>query len=136
MLTTPEDDIISDVSQVFSNLLNEIHKYLGLGAINSSVDIIISDNFDGTTNNFFDLGVRRSNTNNLVQIEVSSKNLEFIQLILLREAYLCFVPDELREKEIIQIVIYKILENDYYTITAFTLIYLANICINICITYD
>jgi len=82
LLTTPEDDIINNVSQVFSNLLNEIHKYLGVSAINSSVEIIISDNLDGTTDNFFDLGVRRSNTDNLVQIEVSSKNLEFIQFPL------------------------------------------------------
>jgi len=112
LIDTPKETIIKDVIQIFSNLLNEIQNYLGLEAINPKVTIVITDELKKSSKNFFSLGVRRKLINNQFQIEISEMCLKFLRIILLREAYLCFVPDELREKEIIQIVIHEIIEND------------------------
>lgn len=112
LVATPIHDIVKDVDQIFTILINEIQNYLGLNAINTNVIINITDDLSEDSKNFFDLGVRRNLINNQSQIEISKKFLKFLQLILLREAYLCFVPYEVRGKEIIQIVIHEIIEND------------------------
>ena len=114
LVATPIHDIVKDVDQIFTILINEIQNYLGLNAINTNVIINITDDLSEDSKNFFDLGVRRNLINNQSQIEISKKFLKFLQLILLREAYLCFVPYEVRGKEIIQIVIHEIIENDLY----------------------
>ncbi|MFX1373742.1 MAG: hypothetical protein ACFFCE_17985 [Promethearchaeota archaeon] len=112
LISTSKEKIVSDINQIFSYLLNEIENYIGLEAINSNVTIIIIENLNEDLNNFYDTGVRRKLTGNLCQIEIFENYLKFIHLILLREAYLCFIPYELREKQSIQIVLHEIIEND------------------------
>lgn len=112
LITTPKQNIVKDVNQTFNKLLIEIQNYLNLEAITPNVIINIIDDLNEDSKNFYDLGVRRRLTEKQPQIEISENFLKFLRLILLREAYQCFVPYELREKEIIQIVIHEIIEND------------------------
>ena len=112
LITTPIQNIVKDVNQIFSNLLIEIQNYLDLNAISPNVTINITDDLNEHSKNLFNFGVRRKLTKTQFQIEISENLINFLQLILLREAYLCFVPYELRGKEIIQIVIHEIIEND------------------------
>ncbi|MFX0003669.1 MAG: hypothetical protein ACFE9J_09300 [Candidatus Hermodarchaeota archaeon] len=112
LISTPREIIIKNVNHIFTNLLNEIHNYLGLEAINQNLKIIIKDPLKERSEKFFSLGVRRKLKINQPLIELSKKILKFIRIILLREAYLCFVPDTLKKKDIIQIVVLEVIEND------------------------
>ena len=115
-----DDDSTSDVNQIFTNQLIEIQNYLGLEPVTLNVVLKVKDDLHEESENFFDIGVIRSLTNNHSQIEISEKYNKFLPFILLREAYLCFIPHELREKEIIHIVIHEIIESDFSKSKAIT----------------
>ncbi len=112
LLKTPKDILVKDINQIFNNLLNEIQNYLGLEVINQNIIINITSDQKEYSEDFFSLGVKRTIINDQTQIEISEKYVKFLKFILLKEAYLIFVPYELRAKQIIQIVIHEIIESD------------------------
>ncbi|MFX1241698.1 MAG: hypothetical protein ACFFA7_10675 [Promethearchaeota archaeon] len=114
LINTPKETIIKDVNQIFSNLLNEIQNYLDLAPINPNMSIIITKDQKEYSDDFFNLGVRRTLINNQNQIKISEKYLKLLEFILLRESYLVFIPYELRENKVIQIVIHEIIESDLF----------------------
>ncbi len=112
LIKTPKDFIVKDVNQIFSNLLYEIQNYLDLEAINPNILVNISSDQEENLEDFFSIGVSRKSINNQIQINFFKKYLKFLPFILLREAYLAFIPDKLKRKQIIQIAIHEIIEND------------------------
>jgi hypothetical protein len=118
LLKTPKNILVKDINLIFNNLLNEIQNYLGLEAIHPNIIINITMDPKTYSVDFFSLGVRRTILNDQTQIHFSEKFLKFLEIILLREAYLIFVPYELKEKQIIQIVIHEIIESDLFKLEA------------------
>jgi len=113
--TLSEKNFAENINQIFIELVNEIHSYLKLDIINSQVKIkYVSENIASKkeATEILDLGVRRNIEETYVEIEILDSYKKFLPLILLREAYYCFVPDGLKNNETIKIFINQIIEND------------------------
>jgi len=103
------------INQIFQDLLNELKIFLNLEVIHSNINIIYTnDNFNIELNrrNVLDLGVKRFFKNNTHFIKIYNYYKRFLPFILMREAYYCFIPDNLKENEGIKIIINQIVEID------------------------
>jgi hypothetical protein len=106
-------DNFKDLNQTFSRLLKELETFLNMEVLSSNVQIELKrEEFleDEVAQSKYDLGVKRITQNNINIIEISETYNKFLPIILLREAYYCFVPEELRNHEPIQIIINVIIE--------------------------
>ena len=113
--TLTEKNIAENIDQIFIELLNELKFYLKLDIINSQVKIkYVSEDIarKQEATEILDLGVRRNREETYVEIEILDSYKKFLPLILLREAYYCFVPNNLKNNETIKIFINQIIEND------------------------
>ena len=102
------DDVIKNLDSIFKNLIQEIELYLNLEVIDSNFKLIYNDQNTQSANskeNFYDIGVERTESNNFVNITIFSKYKKYIKEIILREAYRFFIPEELKEEETIHIFI-------------------------------
>jgi len=104
---------LENLNQTFSKLLQELEKFLELEVLSSNIQIELTrEDFivEEADLSIFDIGVKKSTKNNINFIEISETYKKFLPIILLREAYYCFVPKELRNHEPIKIIINLIIE--------------------------
>ncbi len=107
------ENLGEEINQLFNNLLIEIHNFLNLEIINSNLKLLYKNekyNIQLNRKNILDLGVKRFFQNNTLFIEILDKNDKFLPFILLREAYYCFIPNNLKENVGIKIIINQIIE--------------------------
>jgi hypothetical protein len=104
----------NQIQNYFELIISDLGDYLGLQPINKNVEIkLLSEDIEVEENTkILDLGVNRTYKNNSLIIEIYEKNRDFLPLILLREAYYCFVPKEVKDNEMIKVYINQIIEND------------------------
>lgn len=108
-----EETTEEELNLTFLELCEEIQDYLKMEVIDSNVKIIYrKGKYEGESQkeNILDLGVQRKNQNESLIIEIFGEYSKYIPIILLREAYYCFVPYNLKENEGIKIIINQIVE--------------------------
>ncbi|MFX1354234.1 MAG: hypothetical protein ACFFGP_09760, partial [Promethearchaeota archaeon] len=115
LIDTSIENIIIDLNKNFVQLLGEIKSYLNLEYVYS--DIVITTDQDNDTKThpkeeFFNIGVKRIKKENSIEIIFYKSYKQFIRMILLREAYKCFVPKELQENAPINVFINQKVEID------------------------
>ncbi len=102
------------IQYYFELIITDLGDYLDLQPINKNVEIRLLSEDIGVEENvkILDLGVNRTYKNSSLIIEIYEKNEDFLPFILLREAYYCFVPKEVKDNEMIKVYINQIIEND------------------------
>jgi len=115
LINTSLEDILSNLNDIFEKLIQEIKSYLNLDLTYSSIKAIYCGEdkaFDSLEEDFYKLGVKETLKNNSLTIYISSNYVKFIRIILLREAYKCFIPSEIKDNETINIFINQKVEID------------------------
>jgi len=108
-----EVNLSEKANSLFNNLLREISRDLNLDSINSNIKISYrNEEYDVEFNrkNILDLAVKRFFQDNVLLIEIYDKFEKFLPFIFLREAYYCFIPNNLKENLGIKIIINQIVE--------------------------
>ncbi|GAG54868.1 unnamed protein product [marine sediment metagenome] len=108
------DDIIENLDSIFKELIQEIESFLSLEVINN-FNVTYNDNTAQSINPevlFYDIGVERTVSNDLVNVTIFNNYKNFIKEIVLREAYILFIPNNLKEDETIHIFITQRLISD------------------------
>jgi len=96
LIKTPITNILENISYFFHELLHEIESYLNLELIYNKINISLKNeesNILGASDNIFSVGVDRSFSNDTLSIKIYSNFFQYIQFIMLREAYKCFIPN-------------------------------------------
>jgi len=108
LIKTPIKNILERIDYFFHELLQEIESYLNIEVIYPKINIILKNeesSVSGASDNIFSIGVDRSYNNDIFSINVFSDFFQYIQFILLREAYKCFIPLQSSQMKIIDIFI-------------------------------
>ncbi|MHA1240271.1 MAG: hypothetical protein ACTSQU_05695 [Promethearchaeota archaeon] len=114
LINSSIDDVIKNLDSIFRNLIQEIELYLNLEVV-ISFKITYKDHNTQSSNPkelFYDIGVERTISNNSVNITIFDNYKKYIKEILLREAYIFFIPECLKEDETIHIFIIQRLISD------------------------
>ena len=101
-----------NLNSLYQTLFIEIQTYLNLEPLYRKVKIKISNRqVLNPLNNedIFSIGVNRYRKNDVLLIEIDEKYKKFIGFILFREIYNQYVPESLKNYELVQIVINKII---------------------------
>jgi len=107
LIKTPIKNILEKIDYFFHQLLQEIESYLQIEVIYPKINIILKNeeaSLDGE-NNFFSIGVERYYKNDILTVKISSKFFQYIQFIMLREAYKCFIPPLANQVKTVEIFI-------------------------------
>ncbi|MFX0136852.1 MAG: hypothetical protein ACFFDN_24660, partial [Candidatus Hodarchaeota archaeon] len=115
LINTSIGNILLNLDVIFENLLQEINSYLNIDLIYSYIKIIYyeaKNSNDNLNEEFFKIGVKKTQKNNSLTIYLSSNYKKFLKIILLREAYKCFIPLELQENDVVNIFINQKVEID------------------------
>jgi len=108
LIETPIKNILEKIDYFFHELLQEIESYLNIQIIYPKIKIILKNeesSVSGATDNIFSIGVDRSYNDDILSIKIYSDFYQYIQFIMLREAYKCFIPLFVTQKKIIEIFI-------------------------------
>ena len=107
LIKTPIKTLLDKIDYFFRELLREIESYLQIEVFYPKISIILKneESSSGAIDNLFSIGVDRSYTNNILSIKISSDFFQFIQFIMLREAYKCFIPQLANQMKAIEIFI-------------------------------
>lgn len=100
------------INFLYNSLLEEIKAYLNLDPIDKNVQVTINKSECSNISNsrsIFNIGVKRYTQNNTLKIEIGEDYSKFLNFILLREIYNVFIPIQLRDHEIVQFIINKII---------------------------
>ncbi len=114
------DDPIK-IKQIFLSLINELKAYLNLEVINKKVRIDIVDeiikiiDFDTRLTNY---GVNRFIKEGVYHIKLFKDYKEFFPFLILQSAYLIFIPNNLKETNLIDFVINQFVEIDLQEFTS------------------
>ena len=94
LIKTPIKTILEKIDYFFRKLLREIESYLQIEVFYPKISIILKneESSSGAVDNLFSIGVERSYNNDILSIKISSDFFQYIQFIMLREAYKCFIP--------------------------------------------
>ncbi len=109
------------INQVFLSLINELRAYLNLEVINRKVrihivdEIIKSIDFDSRLSSY---GVFRFIKEGVYQIQLFRDYSKFFPFLLLQSAYLVFIPDNLKETNLINFAINQFVEIDLQEFTS------------------
>ncbi|MFX1309224.1 MAG: hypothetical protein ACFE8C_05940 [Promethearchaeota archaeon] len=112
LLETKIEEIIENLNYIFERLVQEVRFYLNLDVIYSDVKVEyveISKDLKYSNINF---GVKKTYKENSIYISIYNNYRKFIKVILLKQAYNCFIPTELQENEIVNIFINQKVETD------------------------
>ncbi len=95
LINTPIEELVENINFFFNNLLQEIESYLNLEPVYTKINVNFKDrdSIDSQLHNkilFF--GVERIYENKVLNILIYREYIQFIPIILLREAYKCFIP--------------------------------------------
>jgi hypothetical protein len=112
LVNTPIDKILSNLEMIFENLIKEIKLYLNFDLIYKNIKLIYTKTSKKLENNFINFGVKKHKENNVLKILIIASQTKFIRIILLREAYKCFVPNLLQENPLVNIIINQKVEID------------------------
>ncbi|MFX1389654.1 MAG: hypothetical protein ACFE9Z_06275 [Promethearchaeota archaeon] len=112
LLNTPIEENIEKLNYVFQNLLQNIQFFLGLDPIYQNVKFEFTEAPIDLKKVFIDFGTSKTLKGNILLISVYINYKNFIKIILLREAYKCFVPVGLQDNEIVNIFINQKVEID------------------------
>lgn len=112
LIKTPIDKILDNLDIIFENLLQEIKLYLNLDLIFKDIKLNYTKTSDKLENDFINFGVKKSYKNQILTISILPGQSEFVRIILLREAYKCFVPTILQENPLVNIMITQKVEID------------------------
>ncbi|MBY9016636.1 MAG: hypothetical protein KGD68_13160 [Candidatus Lokiarchaeota archaeon] len=107
LIKTPIKNILEKINYFFHELLQEIESYLQIEVIYTKINIILKNeaSISGVVDNIFSVGVDRSYNNDVLTIKIFSDFYQYIQYIMLREAYKCFIPNFVNQMKIIDIFI-------------------------------
>ncbi len=108
LLDTPVERLVENIDSFFNDLLQEIESYLHLEPIDYRIDISIKDEEkvdSKVQTDIFSVGVDRFLENKVLSIQIYRNFCRFIPIILLREAYKCFIPLQASQMKIIDIFI-------------------------------
>lgn len=100
--------IIKNVSYIFKSLIREIESYLNLDILDQDINLVFckdSISMDNQDNPNLSFGIYKTEKNGKKLIKILENYKEYIRIILLREAYKCFIPDNLKHNEIVNIFI-------------------------------
>lgn len=118
-LSNMEDPI--KINQIFIYLMNELKAYLNLDVINKKVKIHVVDevneNRDSDTR-LHSYGVNRSIRDDIYHIKLFKNYRKFFPFLLLQSAYLTFIPNNLKEKNLINFAINQFVEIDLQEFTS------------------
>ena len=109
------EDIIGNLDSFFKSLLQEIKSYLNLTIVSLKVQFTFREekkrvNYQKI--NFLNIGVKRTQKSNSLKISILMTCKKFLRLILLKEAYKCFLPPILQENEVVNIFLNQ--NNNYF----------------------
>ncbi len=108
LIKTPIKNILERIDYIFHELLQEIEYYLNIEVIYTNINIIIQteeSSISDASDNIFSIGVDRSYNNDILSIKIYSDFFQYIQFIMLREAYRCFIPPFANQMKIIEVFI-------------------------------
>jgi len=107
LIKTPIKNILEKIDYFFHELLQEIESYLNIQIIYPKIKIILKNkaSISGASDNIFSIGVDRSYNEDILSIKIYSDFYQYIQFIMLREAYKCFIPLFANQMKIIEIFI-------------------------------
>ena len=108
LIKTPIKNILEKIDYFFHELLQEIESYLNIDVFYPNINVILKNkglNSSGASDNIFSIGVDRSYNNNILSIKIYSDFFQYIQFIMLREAYKCFIPPFPNQMKIIEVFI-------------------------------
>ena len=122
MINAPNFEILKELSTgvfkgdlnfVVQTIFNEIKLFLNLEPFKNKIRFLIGKKQTLVNPEwFFNLGVSRYFQNDELIIEVHEDYNKFLPFILIREIYNLFVPEEIKELELVQHVINQIILND------------------------
>ncbi len=107
LIKTPINTILENIDYFFRKLLREIESYLQIEVFYTKITIILKneESSSSAVDNSFSIGVEKSYNNEILSIKISSDFFQYIQFILLREAYKCFIPQLANQMKAIEIFI-------------------------------
>jgi len=108
LLDTPVERLVENIGSFFSDLLQEIEMYLNLEPIDSRIDISVKDEEkvdSKVQTDIFSVGVDRFYDNKVLNVHIYRNFYRFVPIILLREAYKCFIPLQASQMKFIDIFI-------------------------------
>ena len=107
LIKTPITNILEKIDYFFRKLLREIESYLEIEVFYPKISIILKneESSSGVGDNLFSIGVERYYNNDILSIKISSDFFQYIQFIMLREAYKCFIPPLANQMKTIEIFI-------------------------------
>ena len=101
-----------NLNRVFQNLFIKIQKYLDLKPYHTKVKVTFVKSKTpniAKSRDIFSIGVNRYNLDNILIIEIDENYKKFINFIFLREIYNLFVPNKIKNQEIVQIIFNQII---------------------------
>ena len=108
LLNTPVDGLVENIKTTFNKVIQEIESYLKLEPIDFRIEISIKEEEtvdSKAQTDIFSVGVDRFYHNKVLAIQIYPKFLQFVPIIMLREAYRCFIPLQATQNKIIDIFI-------------------------------
>ncbi|NVM18045.1 MAG: hypothetical protein HWN80_10030 [Candidatus Lokiarchaeota archaeon] len=108
LIDTPVERLVENIDSFFNDLLQEIELYLKLEPIDYRIEISIKDEekIDSEfQKDIFSVGAERFYNNRVLNVHVYRNFYRFVPIILLREAYKCFIPVQASQMKIIDIFI-------------------------------
>lgn len=96
---------------LFFRIIEELEVFLDIKSLYQNISIeFVDSNTSNINKNILDLGVSRIYTNNKLNIKIDKNYQKFSPIILLREAYLTFLPFYLSQNEAVKIFVNQIVE--------------------------
>ncbi len=95
LLNTPIERLVENIDSFFNKLIQEIESYLNLEPIDCRINISVKgeEKVDSKIQtDLFSIGVDRFYENKILNIHIYHDFYKFVPIILLREAYKCFIP--------------------------------------------
>jgi len=103
---------IEEISKTFYKIIEELEIFLDLESIQKNINISFGEfSSSEKRNNILDLGIiSRKFDDNELNIKISKRYKKFLPILLLKEAYLTFLPFSLTKNDAIKIFINQIVE--------------------------
>ena len=104
LIKTPIEKLVEDIDLFFNELLQAIESYLQLEPIDRKIDISVKDE-EKLQIDVFSVGVDRFYEKEVLYIRIYNNFYKFVPILLLREAYKCFIPFQTSQMKLVDIFI-------------------------------
>jgi len=108
------NDKLDNLNELFNKILNELQFYLNLEPLYEKYKILLNKNdlsYIHQERDFYNIGIERKIEFTSLTLIIHNKFLRFLPIILLREAYNCFLDLDIINVKVIQIFIDQIVQN-------------------------